>query len=188
MSWGRFSGAVLAGLVVASGAWAQQPDTYPTKIGFVYVQRALANTEEGKARLKDLDDWARPRQEELAALDKQVSDLKNDIMAKQGVASDDSVAELNRKFVVKRRELEDRQRAAKRDFEAKQQAILKDIGSKLQDVINKYADANHYTAVFILNPEQLAYMTPSADITDAVTKLYNDKYPLAAKAAAGPAK
>ena len=136
MSFTRLSGAVLAGLLLAGGAWAQQTEVAPAKIAFVYVQKALASTDEGKARLKDLNDWAQPRQDELAKLDKEVNDLKGQIMSQQGVASDDAIAELNRQLVTKRRQFEDRQRDAKRDFEAKQQTILRDIGGKLQDVIN----------------------------------------------------
>ena len=188
MSFTRLSGAVLAGLLLGGAAWAQQPEVAPAKIAFVYVQKALASTEEGKARLKDLDEWARPRQDELAKLDKEVNDLKGEIISKQGVASDDAIGDLNRRLVAKQREFEDRQRGAKRDFEAKQQAVLKDIGGKLQDVINKYAEANHFTAVFIFNPDQLAYLAPAADITDTVIKLYNERYPLAAKAPAAPGK
>ncbi|HQT94857.1 MAG: hypothetical protein B7Z68_01580 [Acidobacteria bacterium 21-70-11] len=188
MSFTRVSGAVLTGLLLAGGAWAQQTAVAPAKIAFVYVQKALASTDEGKARLKDLDEWARPRQDELAKLDKEVNDLKSQIMSQQGVASDDAIAGLNRQLVTKRREFEDRQRSAKRDFEAKQQAILKDIGGKLQEVVTTYSEANHYTAVFIFNPDQLAYLAPSADITDTVIKLYNEHYPLAAKASAAPGK
>ncbi len=188
MSFTRFSGAVLAGSLLAGGAWAQQAEVAPAKIAFVYVQKALAGTDEGKARLKDLDDWARPRQDELVKLNKEVNDLKGEIMSKQGVASDDAIAELNRRLVVKQREFEDRQRDAKRDFEARQQTILKDIGGRLQDVINTYSEANHYTVVFIFNPDQLAYLAPSADITNIVIKLYNQHYPLAAKAPAAPGK
>lgn len=188
MSFTRFSGAVLAGLLLAGGAWAQQTEVAPAKIAFVYVQKALAGTDEGKARLKDLDEWARPRQDELAKLDKEVNDLKGQIMSKQGVASDEAIAELNRQLVAKQREFEDRQRNAKRDFEAKQQAVLKDIGGKLQEVVTTYSEANHYTAVFIFNPDQLAYLAPSADITNTVIKLYNEHYPLGAKAPAAPGK
>jgi outer membrane protein len=188
MSFTRLSGAVLAGLLLAGGAWAQQTEVAPAKIAFVYVQKALASTDEGKARLKDLNDWAQPRQDELAKLDKEVNDLKGQIMSQQGVASDDAIAELNRQLVTKRRQFEDRQRDAKRDFEAKQQTILRDIGGKLQDVINTYSEANHYTAVFIFNPDQLAYLAPSADITNVVIKLYNERYPLAAKVPAAPGK
>jgi outer membrane protein len=175
--------AVFACVLVAGSGLAQQAEP-PTKIGFVYVQRALASTDEGKVRLKELDEWARPRQEELARLDKEISDLKGELLSRQGAAGDDALVELNRRLVAKQREFEDKQRINKRNFEEKQQGVLKDLGGKLQDIITKYADENRYTAVFIFNPNELAYMATAADITDIVIKLYNEKYPLAAQAPA----
>ena len=193
MGGSRLGVAVLAGALLATGALAQQqqqqaPAPAASKIAFVYVQRALASSDEGKARLKELDTWARPKQDELARLDKEINDLKGEIITKQGVASEDAIAELNKRIVAKQREFEDKQRIAKRDFEAKQQALLKELGGKLQDVITKYADENRYTAVFIFNPDQLAYLANSADITETVIKLYNERYPVAAAGTPAPAK
>ncbi len=189
MRFWRLSGAVCGGVFLAASGLAQQVEQPPTKIGFVYVQRALASTEEGKVRLKELDDWARPRQEQLAKLQKEMSDLKGEILSKQGAASDDAVAELNRQLVARQREFEDKQRDGKRDFDAKQQALLRELGGKLQQIITEYADKNRFTAVFIFKPDDLAYLANSAEITDTIIKLYNEKYPLAAKAApAAPAK
>ncbi len=188
MFW-RLSGAVCGGLLFAVSGLAQQAEQPPTKIGFVYVQRALASTEEGKVRLKELNDWASPRQEQLAKLDKEINDLKGEILSKQGAASDDVLSDLNRQLVAKQRQFEDQQRDGKRDFETKQQALLRELGGKLQQVITDYADKNRFTAVFIFKPDDLAYLANSADITDTIIKLYNDKYPLPAKAASPtPAK
>ncbi len=187
-SWKLVAPAVGAALVAVSGL-AQQAEAPATKIGFVYVQKAIASTEEGKSKLKALDDWARPRQEQLARLDKDINDLKNQILSKQGAASDDVLADLNRQLVAKQREFEDKQRDGKRDFEGRQQALLRDLGGKLQQVINDYAAQNKYTAVFIFKPDDLAYLADSADITDTVIKLYDQKYPVAEKpASAAPAK
>jgi len=176
-------------VLLATTAWTQQPqEPASSKIGFVYVQKALASTDEGKARLKELDAWARPRQDELGKLDKEINELKGEMITKQGVATEDAIAELNRRVVAKQREFEDKQRTAKRDFEAKQQALLKELGGKLQEIVTKYADQNRYSAVFIFNPEQLAYLANSADITSIVIKLYNERYPLAAAPATAPVK
>jgi outer membrane protein len=187
----RLGGAVLAGALLAASSLAQQPQAAPqpeapTKIAFVYVQKALATTDEGKIKLKELEDWAKPRQQELEKLDKELNDLKAELMSRQGVTNDDSVAELNRKVVSRQREFEDRQRIIKRDFDEKQQALLRDMGGRLQEIITKYADQNRYTAVFIFKPDDLAYLANSADITDTVIKLFNSRYPVAAKAPAAP--
>jgi outer membrane protein len=192
MTFIKLGGAVLGGALLAAGSLAQQSPAPqvepPTRIAFVYVQKALATSEEGKIKLKQLEDWAKPRQQELEKLDKEINDLKGEIMSKQSVANDESAAEANRRLVSRQREFEDRQRIAKRDFEERQQALLRDMGGRLQEIITRYADQNRYTAVFIFKPDDLAYLATSADITDTVIKLFNEKYPVAAPVPAAPKK
>jgi len=193
MKFSKVALALTTSLFLAAAARAQQtapaPDSTPVKIGFVDVERALASTSEGQAQLKALDEWARPRRDEINQIGQQLTDLQRELVSKQGAAADDVLAELNRKFVAKKRELEDKQRDAKRDFDLRQTSVLKELGGKLQGVISRFADGNHYTAVFILKGDDLAYLTKSADLTDTLVKLYNEQYPVAAKApTAAPSK
>jgi outer membrane protein len=174
---------LLGGIGLATSAWAQAPET-ASKVGFVEVERAVAVCEEGKARLKDLETWAKPLQDELAKLNKDINDLGAEINAKRGVASDEALADLNRQLVAKQRGFEDKQRIAKRDFEQRQNDVLKDLGGRLQEIVANYAKENGYTAIFILKPNDLVFLAPGADITDLVIKLYNQKYPLPAAAGA----
>ncbi len=168
-------GLVAVGLVLA--AWSAAQDVPPVKLAFVDVERALFAIDEGRARLKALQDWARPLQEEIAALSQEIASLQAELASKQGGGADAAAADLNRRLVEKQRLLEDKQRRGKRDFEERQDAVLKDLGTRLNEVIVKYADENRYTAVFILKPNELAYLAKSADITDAIIKLYNERFP-----------
>jgi outer membrane protein len=175
-------GAIFSLLVAGMAttlAVAQEAPQPPQKIAFVDVQRAVSDIDEGKARLQELHDWAKPREDELAKVSKEVNDLQTEIAAKQGVASDDALDALNKQLVAKQREFEDKQRDGRREFEARQGKILKELGEKLNRVISNYAIDKHYTAVFILKPNDLVYLANSADITDAIVKLYNQQHPLA---------
>jgi outer membrane protein len=190
----RWTGAALLCLIAAAGARAQQPETYSpvtttaVKIAFVDVERAVATIDEGRARLKELEEWARPRQQELARQAKELDDLQAEAASKQGVSNEEALDQLNRMFTSKKRDFEDNQRVAKRDFEEKQTGVLRDLGSKLQDVIGKYGDQNRFTVIFIIKPNEIAYLANTADITETIIKLYNQRFPWAAKPAATPAK
>jgi outer membrane protein len=168
--------ALLGGFGLAMSAWAQTPEA-ASRIGFVEVERAVVACDEGKARLKELETWAKPLQDELSRLGKEINDLTGDLNAKRGVASDDVLADMNRQLVAKQRTFEDKQRIAKRDFEARQDQVLKDLGGKLQEIVGGFAKENGFTAIFILKPNDLVYLSAGADITDVVIKLYNQKYP-----------
>jgi len=165
-----------AGLMLSSAQiWAQGAAVQ--KFGFVDVERAIALADEGKAKLTELQEWARPRQEELARLASEITTLQNDIASRQGAATQEALAELNRRLVTRQREFEDRQRNARRELEERQGRVLRDLGEKLQQVITAYAEQNAFTAIFILRPDEIAYLAPAADVTDVVIRLYNERFP-----------
>ncbi len=175
---------LFSALLLALGAgrvWAQEA---PAKIGFVDVQRALLTIEEGKAKRKELQDWASPRQQELQRLDQEIQALQQELASKQPSASFDQLSDLNRRLTAKKREFEDKQRQYSRELEEKQNEALRALGQKLEQLLQEYADAQKYTAIFILQPEQVAYVANFADITDTLIKLYNEKYPYPPKGGA----
>lgn len=163
--------------LLALGAGRVGAQEAPAKIGFVDVQRALLTIEEGKAKRKELQDWAAPRQQELQRLDQEIQALQQELASKQQSASLDQLADLNRRFTAKKREFEDKQRQYSRELEEKQNEVLRALGQKLEQLLKEYADAQKYTAIFILQPDQVAYVANFADITDTLIKLYNEKYP-----------
>ena len=57
------------------------------------------------------------------------------------------------------------------------------ISLEQEYLVGTYARENGYTAIFILKPNDLVFLTPGADITDTVIKLYNQKYPFPGAAA-----
>ncbi|MGV8042004.1 MAG: OmpH family outer membrane protein [Thermoanaerobaculaceae bacterium] len=183
MSVGRFLSLVAVVGLVAGAAMAQAPE--PTRIGFVDVERAIVAIDEGKAKLKDLETWAKPRQEELQKLGKEINDLQGELVSKRGVASQEALDQIQQRLVAKQRQFEDRQRVTKRDFEERQDAVLRELGGKMQQVIQGYAEKSGYAAVFLFKPNEVAYLAPSSDLTDTVVKLYNEKHPFAAAPAAG---
>ena len=105
MSFRTIAATVTGCLALAVAATAQQAgDAAPTKIAFVDVKRALVSIEEGKAKRKELQDWARPKEEELQRLGKEIVDLQTELNAKRSAANEDALAELNRRLVAKQRE------------------------------------------------------------------------------------
>lgn len=163
-------------LTVAGALPAQEA---PTKIAFVDIQRALLSIEEGKAKRKELQDWAAPRQQELQKLDQEIQGLQQDLASKRGSLSDDQFAEANRKLTAKKREFEDKQRQYSRELEEKQNQVLKALGEKMEKLLAEYATKEKITAVFLLQPDLVAFLANSADITGTLIDLYNKKYPVA---------
>lgn len=172
---------IFSALLLALGAGRTIGQEAPAKIGFVDVQRALLTIEEGKAKRKELQDWAAPRQQELQRLDQEIQALQQELGAKQQGGTLEQLSDLNRRLTAKKREFEDKQRQYSRELEEKQNEVLRALGQKMEQLLKEYADAQKYTAIFILQPDQVAYVANSADITDTLIKLYNEKYPFPPK-------
>jgi outer membrane protein len=148
------------------------------KIGFIEVERALATVQEGKARLKELEEWLKPRNDEIAQQTTRLADLQRQLSQQQAIASPDALKKLQEEAIAAQRRLEDAKRDGQREFEAKQTEVLKEVARRINQVVTDYAKANDYDAVFIMKGSTLVYLAPTADLTDTIVRLYDQRFPL----------
>ena len=166
------------------------------KIGYVDVQRAVQEVEEGKA--------ARTRlQAELAQkrtdLDKKRADLekmKTDYDKQAPVLSEDAKRQkqeqLQKAFV-------DAQQAASQmqeELSGKEQEAMQSISKRLLQVVAELSDKENFT--FVLDKAALLYAPAASDVTNEVVRRYNERFgvgqaakpktPPAGKAASPPKK
>lgn len=171
MKRARMTLGVVALLVVAIPAMAG-------KIGFVDAERAVASVAEGKAKLKDLEAWAQPQRERLQALQQEAVKLQQEFNSKRGVATPDAMKELESKARAAARSFEDAKRAYDRDLDAKQNEFLSNVAVKVGTVSSDYGKANDFDAIFVLKAQPLIYIADSADLTDTIIRLYDERFPV----------
>lgn len=147
-------------------------------VGFVDAERAVVTVAEGKAKLAELEAWAEPRRERLEQLQAEGRALQKELAEKRGVVAADAVRELENRIRDAARSFEDERRAFQRDLEKKQDEFLADIAVKVGTVASEYAEANGYDAVFVLNAQPLIYVADSADLTETVIRLYDQRFPV----------
>jgi len=162
--------AVVSSLLITGSAAAG-------KIGFVDAERAVATVKEGQAKLKQLDGWAKPQQDRVEALAGKVKELREKINQQRTVASPDVLEDLQNQEIQARRAFEDARRAFERDVDAKQNEFLADVAVKIGTVASEYGRDNDYDAIFVLKAQPLVYVRESADLTDLVIKLYDQRFP-----------
>ena len=148
------------------------------KIGFLDAERAVGSVGEGKQQLKVLEDWARPRRERLQEMQTNLVNLNNQLTTQRSVASAESVKQLEEQVLKARRELEDAGRAFNRDLDAKQNEFLEDVAMKIGTVATDYGRGNDFDAIFMLQTQPLVYVRDSADVTDTIIRLYDERFPV----------
>jgi Skp family chaperone for outer membrane proteins len=148
------------------------------KIGFVDAERAVATVKQGQARIAELEEWARPERERVERLGAKVNEVRTRLAQQRTVASPDVVESMEREELQARREFEDARRSFERELDRKQNEFLGDVAVKVGSVAAEYGRANDYDAIFVLKAQPLVYVADSADLTDTVIELYDERFPL----------
>ena len=147
-------------------------------IGFLDAERAVATVKEGQRQLQALDNWARPKRQEVEEMRARVTDLTQQLNSQRTIASEDAIKELEDELLKARRAFEDAGRAFNRDLETKQNEFLAQVATRVGSVASEYAAANGFDAIFVLSAQPLVYVADKVDITDTVIALYDEKYPV----------
>ena len=178
-------------LVLISGAalWGQgaAPSAgVATKIALVDMQKAIASTKEGEARIAELDKKYGPKQQEFQKRGADIQAKTDQLKKTQNTLSDEAKAtasaEITRLQTSLQRDTDD----AQTDSEADQQKILQDLGPKLVNAVTKYSQDNQIMIVFDISsqPNNLVCCASAPDITREVIALYDKMNPVGGAAAA----
>ena len=164
----------LIAFLLATIAFAAAARAQPLKLAYVDVQRAIQETEEGKAarsRLKSEFDQRR------AQIDKKSADLEKmqqEYEKQAPVLSDEA----------KRKKQEDFQKALvearksagdlQEDMNRQEQQAMGSILQRLQQVVAEIAERESLS--FVMDKGTLLYAPLPADITNEVVRRYNDRF------------
>jgi outer membrane protein len=146
------------------------------KLGYVDLQRALQEVEEGraaKARLqtlleakqKEIDREQEGLRKEKELLDKQASAMSEETRVQRQT-------ELQRKVV----EMTQKWEKGRQDMGTKERTELQAIFAKMDPIIATLAQREGMTMVFEKSDSGLVFAPPSLDLTNELVRLYNDQH------------
>ena len=158
----------------------------PTKVGVISMQSVVINSAEGKQFAAELETQFAARTTELRNLQKQIEDLQK--KAQSSTLSDAERATVQADGERLTRAFQRKQQYFQNDVNAAQQELGSAIGAKMLGIVNQYAKDNGYAVVLDTSSQTtpVVYAASSVDVTQEITRLYDQKYP--AKAAGTPAK
>ncbi len=148
------------------------------KIGFVDAEEAVAQVDEGKKKLAELQSWQAPYHARLDRLRAEVLALSDQINDQRDKASPEALAEIERRQIDAMRKFEDARREYERELEAKKTQVLADIASKIGAIGSEYAKANDFDAIFLLGGQPMMYVADPVNLTKTVVEIYNKRYPV----------
>jgi len=159
--------SLLAVYASASAAKAQ-------KIGYVDVQRAIQETEEGKAARNRLKGEFEQRRAQIDKKSQDLEKLQQEYDKQQAVLSDDAKKKKQEEF---QKLLIDTRKSAtelQEDLAGKEQQAMASILQKLNQVVAEIAERESLS--FVMDKASLLYGPQAADITNEVVRRYNDRF------------
>jgi outer membrane protein len=174
---------VLAAITLAI-AVPQAARAAELKIGFVNLQQAVSEVDEGKAARDALKKEFEQKQKTLDDKQNELKRLKDDLEKQMVVMSEEAKREKAMDFERKVNEMQQVYVQMQKDLSDREREMMKVIFDKMEAVIKDIAQAEGYAYVFEQQNAGLIVAPPSANMTNELVRRYNAKY----KGAAAPAK
>jgi outer membrane protein len=145
-----------------------------TKIGYVDLNRALNDSNEGKKAVAALENMVKAKQKLIGEKEEELNNLKKEIVSQTAILNNDALKKKQDEHdeLVKayQRMIQD----SKEDIQKKQADFMKGIIIKLRQVIAELGEEEGYTVILEKIESGILYMPDSIDLTDKVIKRFNE--------------
>ncbi len=147
------------------------------KLGFVNSLEVLQGCAEGKLKIAEIDVFANDREQELQTISQELNTLRTNLQSQVSTLNPATAEEMQSAIQSKERQLRRLTEDAEADLEARRADLFSEMGEKIRTVISEYADANSFDVIFLESPA-LPYHSESLNVTQAIIKAYDAKYPV----------
>jgi outer membrane protein len=158
----------LAILLAGSSALAEE-----VKLGYVDLQRAISETEDGRKAKAQLKKEFDQKQKEI---DEQQADVKaaiEDFDKKRTLLSADKVREKETELQARLQKVQQTYMRHQQDLQAKQDQVMGKIIERMNKILIKIATTENFTMIFDKTPGGLVFAKPHLDITNDLIRRYN---------------
>jgi outer membrane protein len=167
-------------LFSGAGLWGQA-----TKVALINMQKAVTDTQEGKAKIAELDKKYGPKQQEFQKREQELQAKEDQLRKTQATLSDQAKASLQSEISRLQTSLQRDEQDTQTDYQDDSNRMVQDIYGKLVQATTKVAQANQIMLVFDVSsqPNNLVCCGTALDITKQVVDEYDKANPVTAGAA-----
>jgi outer membrane protein len=187
MSMSRLSRFALVTVLTLAGSSALAEEA---KLGFVDLQRAVSETEDGRKAKAQLKKEFDQKQKELDEQQAEVKSAADDFEKKRTLLSAEKVREKQEELQTRLAKVQQTYMRHQQDLQQKQEQAMTKIMDRMNRILMKIAAAENFTMIFDKSPGGLVWAKPHLDITNELVRRYNsgEGGDGKAPAAAAPAK
>lgn len=173
---GGIASAVLLGvMLIASPGRAQEEESSASRIGYVDLQSALTQVEEGRRAKAQLERELTRRQQMLEQRQERLKTRQEELESQASVMSEEqrreAEAELQREFM----ELQQTFMTLQRELDEQEQQLTERIFGRMESILQEIADSEGLDLILERNSGVL-WARPSLDVTAQLVRLYNTRH------------
>jgi outer membrane protein len=165
--------ASVAAVAAATAGRAAAQVPAPIKIGVFDANRVSEETEEGKRISAKLSAFGEKKKADLAAKDKEVSDLRQQLESQALSLSPEKQTQLQKDIQKKTLELQQAQEAARSDFQMEVSDAQNKFQEQLLRVLNQFGRDEGFTIILERSGGGVAFASESIDVTTAIVDKFN---------------
>lgn len=177
---------MLVGLLLGSSPLAAQA-AEELKVGYVDLQRAMGETDDGRKAKANLQKVFDQKQKEL---NEQQEDLKKemqDFEKKRSLLSQDKISTKEKELQERAQKLQQTYLRHQQDIQQKEQEATGKIVERMNRILQKIATQENFTMIFDRAQGGLVFAKPHLDLTNDLIRRYNAGEGVDKAAAAAPA-
>jgi outer membrane protein len=144
------------------------------KLAFVDLQRALEETNEGKAAKARLKSDFDKKQKELDEKQEELKKMKDDFDKKSALMKEDAKQKMQQDMQQRLMQLQETYARLQGDLQKKEAEATRGILAKLSNVVQKIAERENFVMV-LERSSSVVYGKPALDITNEVIRTYNSQ-------------
>lgn len=162
--------------LIAGALWLAGVALGQTKVAVINMQRALLDTAELKKAQAELEAKFRPRQEQMAKLQKEIESIQQQLQTMRGKLTDQAEQDLNVQMQRKQREWQRLNEDLQADVDFERNTILSRTGRQMQQIIAKLAEEKGLDLV--IDATDTHYFRAALDLTQEATAAYDKAHPV----------
>ena len=144
------------------------------KVGVINSQKALLETEDIKKAQKEMEAKFKPRQDQMAKLQKELEDIQTQLSS--GKLNELGTQEVTAEGQRKQRDLQRLQQDLQEDVDRERNDVLQRAGMRMTDVVKKLAEEKALD--IIVDSTNTLFFKPSLELSGDATAAYNKAYPV----------
>ncbi len=144
------------------------------KFGYVDLQRAIEETDEGAKAKAELRKIFEKKQQELSKQQEELKKAKEEYDRKRLLMTPEARAKSEQELQQKLVELQGALMQHQKELGQKEAEVMKKILQKMERILQELGRTQGYTMIFEKGEARLLWALPSMDLTNEVIRRYNE--------------